>query len=68
LPNAAVDEVGNMILAEKMLVRINNVNAPTSIENTHSQSSMTNTQKIMRDGQLIIIRDGKTYNAIGQEM
>ena len=68
LPNAANDKAGNVVRAEKMLVKINNVDAPASIENTHSQSSMTNTQKIMRDGQLIIIRDGKTYNAIGQEM
>ena len=25
-------------------------------------------QKIMRDGQLLILRDGKTYNVMGQEM
>ena len=30
--------------------------------------STTNCQKLFRDGQLIIIRDGKTYNAMGQEM
>ena len=27
-----------------------------------------NVQKIMRDGQLLILRDGKTYNTMGQEM
>ena len=68
LPNAADDEVGNMILAEKMLVRINNVNAPTSIENTHSPSSITNTHKLLRNGQLIILRDGKTYTIMGAEI
>jgi hypothetical protein len=68
LPNAAVDEVGNMILAEKMLVRINNVNAPTSIENTHSPSSITNTQKLLRNGQLLILHDGKTYTVMGAEI
>ena len=68
LPNAADDEVGNMILAEKMLVRINNVNAPTSIENTHSPSSITNTQKLLRNGQLIILHDGKTYTIMGAEI
>ena len=41
-------------------------NAPTSVENTEVNSS--NVQKIFRDGQVLIIRDGKTYNAIGQEM
>ena len=30
--------------------------------------STTNTQKLFIDGQLIIIRDGKTYSAMGQEM
>lgn len=40
----------------------------TSIENTHSQSQMTDCQKIIRDGQLVIIRDGKTYNVMGQEL
>ena len=68
LPNAAADEVGNMILAEKMLVRINNVNAPTSIENTHSPSSITNTHKLLRNGQLIILHDGKTYTVMGAEI
>jgi hypothetical protein len=29
---------------------------------------MTNVQKIFRDGQLLIIRDGKTYNAQGVEL
>ena len=40
----------------------------SSIENTHSPSPMTNRQKLLRDGQLIIVRDGKTYNAMGVEM
>lgn len=38
---------------------------PTSVENTHTQSPMTNCKKILRDGQLLILRDGKTYNAMG---
>ena len=37
----------------------------TAVENTHSQSPMTNCQKLIRNGQLVIIRDGKTYNAQG---
>ena len=35
------------------------------VENTYSPSA--NTQKIFRDGHLLIIRDGKTYNARGVE-
>ena len=40
----------------------------TAVENTHSQSPMTNCQKILRDGQLLILRDGVEYNAMGQEL
>jgi hypothetical protein len=38
----------------------------TDLENTHSQSPMANRQKLLRDGQLIILRDGVEYNAQGQ--
>ena len=38
---------------------------PTGFDNLGSQ---TNIRKIVRDGQVLIIRDGKTYNALGQEM
>ena len=35
--------------------------ANTAVENTHSQSPMTNSQKILREGQLYIKNDGATY-------
>jgi hypothetical protein len=38
----------------------------TDLENTHSP--MGNTQKILRNGQLIIIRDGVEYNVMGQQL
>lgn len=38
----------------------------TGLDNT--PSPMTNGQKIIYNGQLLIIRDGKTYNAMGQEV
>ena len=42
-------------------------NAPsTDLENTHSPSPMANRQKLLRNGQLIILRDGVEYNAQGQ--
>ena len=66
LPNAANDNTGNRVLAEKMLVRINNVNVSTPVENTELNSS--NVQKICRDGQVLILRDGKTYTIMGQEL
>ena len=40
----------------------------TSVENTNTQSPMINCQKIIRNGQLIILRDGKTYNVMGLEL
>ena len=38
----------------------------SAVENILSPAS--NTQKLLRDGQLIILRDGVEYNAMGQEM
>jgi hypothetical protein len=40
--------------------------APSAVDNI--PSAVTNTQKIMRNGQLIILRDGVEYNVVGQEM
>ena len=40
----------------------------TAVENTHIQSPTSNCQKILRNGQLIILRDGVEYNAMGQEL
>ena len=39
---------------------------PTSVSDI--QLPMTNCQKIIRDNQLLILRDGKIYNAMGQEL
>ena len=41
-------------------------NTPTSVENTEVNSS--NVQKLLRNGQLLILREGKTYNAMGTEI
>ena len=41
-------------------------NTPTPVDNI--PSSTINCQKIFRDGQLLILRDGKTYNMKGQEL
>ena len=40
----------------------------TAVENTHSQSPMTDCQKILRNGQLLILRDGVEYNAMGAQI
>jgi hypothetical protein len=40
----------------------------TAVENTHSQSPTSDCQKILRNGQLLILRDSKTYTIMGQEI
>ena len=42
--------------------------APSAVENTHSQSPMANCQKTIRNGQLIIVRDGVEYNTLGAKI
>ena len=42
--------------------------ALTAVENTHSQSPTTNCQKIIRNGQLLILRDGVEYTIMGQKL
>ena len=41
-------------------------NAPSAVDNISSPNA--NTRKLLRDGQLLIIRDGKTYNIMGAEI
>ena len=40
----------------------------SSVENTNTQSQQSDTHKLLRNGQLLILRDGKTYNAMGAEI
>ena len=40
----------------------------SDLENTYTNSIKTTTQKIMRKGQLFILRDGKTYDVMGAEI
>ena len=39
--------------------------APSAVEDIHSPSSSTNTQRLLLDGQLLILHNGKTYNTQG---
>ncbi len=41
-------------------------NAPTAVDNISSPDA--NTHKLLRNGQLLILRDGKTYNIMGAEI
>ena len=40
----------------------------TAVENTHSQSPTSDCQKIIRNGQLLIFRDGVEYTIMGAEI
>ncbi len=53
-------------LAGRKQLRIGGNNAPTGVESI--QTSATSSQKILRDGQVIIIRGDKMYNVMGQEV
>ena len=55
----AVDTDCGSVESDEMVITIES----TDVEN--SQSGNTDTYKVFRDGQLLIIRDGKTYNAQG---
>ena len=41
---------------------------PTSVENTHTQSPTSDCQKILHEDHIYILRDGKIYSIMGQEM
>ena len=54
---------------DKKMLRIHNGDAPavtTNVENV--SATFGDSQKILRNGQILIIRDGKTYNAFGQKL
>ena len=40
---------------------------PSAIDHINQQSQITN-QKLIKDGQLLILHDGKIFNAVGQEV
>ncbi|MBO5672711.1 MAG: leucine-rich repeat domain-containing protein [Paludibacteraceae bacterium] len=40
----------------------------TAVENTHSQSPISNCQKILYEDHIYILRDGKTYTIMGAEV
>ena len=42
-----------------------NIDEMTSVEDTHSSLPMTDCYKLLRNGQLLIIHKGKTYNVLG---
>ena len=42
--------------------------APTAIENTNSETTQKGVQKLLRNGQVLILRDGNTYSILGEQL
>jgi hypothetical protein len=40
----------------------------TSVENIHSQSPISNCQKVLYEDHIYILREGKVYSVMGQEL
>ena len=63
LKYAVATDCGN-IESDNMVIDV----IPTSVENTHTQSPISNYQKILYEDHIYILRDGKIYTIMGQEM
>ena len=63
LKYAVATDCGN-IESDNMVIDV----IPTSVENTHSQSPTSDCQKILYEDHIYILRDGKIYSIMGQEM
>jgi hypothetical protein len=74
-PDASVSMVGTgtSVLADAIFVAqithivffVREKGAPTEVEDLNANSA-TNGRKVLRDGQILILRDGKTYTVTGQ--
>lgn len=58
LPNTATNSSDKYLVAAKLQL-------PTGISNAEVQTNFT---KIIRDGQVLIVRDGKTFDMMGQQV
>jgi hypothetical protein len=63
LKYAVETDCGN-IESDNMVIDV----IPTSVENTDSQSPISNCQKVLYEDHIYILRDGKMYTIMGQEL
>ncbi len=63
LKYAVATDCGN-VESDDMVIDV----IPTSVENTHTQSPTSDCQKILYEDHIYILRDGKIYSIMGQEM
>ncbi len=55
-------------IADISTITFRNVNAPSAIEDVEVFMDGKQVQKIIRDGQLLIIKDGVAYNLMGERV
>lgn len=62
-------EEESYVISEVDKITFANVNAPSAIEEVgESRESKVDSRKILRNGQLFIIRDGHMYNVMGAKV
>jgi len=61
--NTGIKKAGDSLAPARFVFR---QNTPTDIEST--QYSEISVQKLLRDGQIVIVRDGKMYSILGQDI
>ena len=62
-------EQESYVISEVDKITFANVNAPSSVEEVvDSRESIVGSRKILKDGQLFIIRDGQMYDALGRKV
>ena len=65
----ADDDEGNVTLINTMrIVRNREHTVPSMHEGVVTPKAVMNGEKFIRDGQLYILRDGRTFNSLGQEI
>lgn len=66
-----VSDVPTPAPAARRRLSIRNADAPqivTGVETVEGRKSKVESEKVIRNGQLLIIRDGKTYNVLGTQL
>ena len=61
-----VDSKEELAIDEYVTIRVNVSSVSTDVENIDDEANSTEAQKILRNGQLLILRNGVTYSATGE--
>lgn len=61
-----VDSKEELAIDEYVTIRVNVSSVSTDVENIDDEANSTEARKILRNGQLLILRNGVTYSATGE--